>query len=73
ILMEDNHEEMHQIPTILNGSLGRVLLTSFLKHSILVVAFKFAQNHSQEETSLAKVGSKKIDVFLVDPWYSNLG
>ncbi|KAF6146568.1 hypothetical protein GIB67_008854, partial [Kingdonia uniflora] len=55
------------IPTISNGSLGRVLLTSFFKHSILVVAFKFVQNHSQEETSLAEMGSKRIDAFLVDP------
>ncbi|KAF6145329.1 hypothetical protein GIB67_016790 [Kingdonia uniflora] len=71
--MEENHEEMYQIPTISNGSLGRVLMTSFFKYSILVVAFKFAQNHSQEETSLAEVESKRIDAFLVDPWYSNLG
>ncbi|KAF6171007.1 hypothetical protein GIB67_028568, partial [Kingdonia uniflora] len=61
------------IPTISNRSLGRVFLTSFFKHSILVVAFKFSQNHSQEETSLAEVGSKRIDAFLVDPWYLNLG
>ncbi|KAF6173890.1 hypothetical protein GIB67_039841, partial [Kingdonia uniflora] len=60
------------IPTISNGSLGRVLLTSFFEHSILVVAFKFSQNHSQVETSLFEVGNKKIDVFLVDPWYANL-
>ncbi|KAF6151408.1 hypothetical protein GIB67_020632, partial [Kingdonia uniflora] len=47
--------------------------TSFFEHSILVVAFKFTQNHSQEETSLAEVRCKRIDAFLVDPWYSNLG
>ncbi|KAF6135333.1 hypothetical protein GIB67_027207, partial [Kingdonia uniflora] len=73
ILMEENYEEMYQIPTISNGSLGRVLLTSSFEHSILVAAFKFTQNHSQEETLLAEVGSKRIDVFLVDPWYSKLG
>ncbi|KAF6135093.1 hypothetical protein GIB67_040404 [Kingdonia uniflora] len=53
--------------------LGRMLLASFFEHSILVVAFKFAQNHSQVETSLAEVENKRIDAFLVDPWHSNLG
>ncbi|KAF6163482.1 hypothetical protein GIB67_029331, partial [Kingdonia uniflora] len=68
ILMEDNHEEMYKIPTISNGSLGAPSLTSFFEHSILVVTFKFAQNHSQVETSLDGVGNKRIDTFLVDPW-----
>ncbi|KAF6139555.1 hypothetical protein GIB67_015512, partial [Kingdonia uniflora] len=61
------------ISTISNGSLGRALLTFFFEHSIFAVAFKFAQNHSQEGTSLVEVRSKRIDVFLVNPWYSNLG